>query len=284
MTDYGEWIDRRAVGADRLDEALCARWLATFDLPPPDTATMPQGVHFALCTPTARTEQLGPDGHPARSGDPADFLPPFSMPRRMWAASAIEFIGPLVIGAAVKRESRIASIEQKPGSTGPLAFVKIEHETSADGAICVRETQTLVYREAAEPDAPLTPAKPGEERFDKGAWSAHTALTPSTALLFRYSALTFNSHRIHYDAPYARGVERYRGPVVHGPLIASLLLQLAARELGDNALRQFAFRARSPAIAGDVLHLVMRPAGDTYEFGAFAADGRTVMAATGSTA
>ncbi|MEQ8772567.1 MAG: hypothetical protein RIC51_07000, partial [Erythrobacter sp.] len=116
-------------------------------------------------------------------------------------------------------------------------------------------------------------------RFDTSALDAHTALTPDPRLLFRYSALTFNTHRIHYDAPYARGVERYRGLVVHGPLTASLLLQLATRELGENRVRTFAFRGMSPAIAGDLLHLAMREGQEGYELGAFAADGRQVMGA-----
>lgn len=288
MSDFEAWIGREARSADRLDEALAARWLATFDLAPPGSASMPQGIHFCLCTPTAPTRQLGADGHPARDvpGEDAtaSFLPPFPMPRRMWAASSIDFLAPLTLGSTIERSSRIASIKQKRGSTGPLAFVEIEHETRANNIPCVRENQTLVYREAAAPDAPLTPREPGGERFDKQAWHAHTALTPSTSLLFRYSALTFNSHRIHYDAPYTRGVERYRGLVVHGPLIASLLMQLVARELGESALRRFAFRAVSPAIAGEVLHLAMRRAGGDLEFGAFSADGREVMSAEGATA
>jgi len=280
MTDWSDWIGREQRAADRLDEALAARWLATFDLPPPDGPAMPEGIHFALCTPTAATRQLGKDGHPARDESPASFLPPLPMARRMWAASSIDFLRPLEIGAKIERQSRICSIEEKHGKTGPLAFVKVEHETSANEATAVREMQTLVYREGTAPETPLGPPEPDSERFDKAPWSAHTALTPSTALLFRYSALTFNTHRIHYDAPYARGVERYRGPVVHGPLVASLLLQLAARELGQNRLRRFEFRAISPAIAGDVLHLALRDGDPGLECGAFAPDGRQVMQAS----
>ncbi|MGB7370243.1 FAS1-like dehydratase domain-containing protein, partial [Erythrobacter sp.] len=237
-------------------------------------------VHFCLCTPTAATRQLGRDGHPARDEDPASFLPPVPLPRRMWAASRIAFHRSLRLADPVTRLSRVSSIEEKAGSTGPLVFVEVVHETRVQDTRAVTETQTLVYREAAAPDAPLQPSEPTSGRFDKSGWSAHTAITPSNALLLRYSALTFNAHRIHYDAPYARGEERYRGCVVHGPLIASLLLQLAARELGDNALARFEFRATSPAIAGDLLHLAMREEGETFELGAFAADGRQVMKAT----
>jgi 3-methylfumaryl-CoA hydratase len=144
------------------------------------------------------------------------------------------------------------------------------------------ETQTLVYREAAGADAPISPPPMGDARFDPSEWGAHRVLSPDPRLLFRYSALTFNTHRIHYDAPYAQSVERYRGLVVHGPLTASLLLQLAASELGENALRSFAFRGLSPAIAGEPLHLVMRKGEAGYDLAAFADDGRQVTAASAS--
>jgi 3-methylfumaryl-CoA hydratase len=237
---------------------------------------MPQGIHFCLCTPDAPTAALGEDGHPRRDDGPASFFPPVPLPRRMWAASAIEFLAPIAIGADIARVSRIASVTPKSGKSGAMVFVEVTHETSADGALAVRETQTLVYREAAPPDAPLQPAPLGETGFDAGDWPTHRALTPSEPLLFRFSALTFNSHRIHYDAPYAQGAERYRGLVVHGPLMASLLLQLAG------PVKRFAFRAVSPAIAGEPLHLVARADGNALSLGAFAGDGRQVVQAEGA--
>jgi 3-methylfumaryl-CoA hydratase len=283
MTDYSAWIGREQRATDRLDEGLAARWLATFDLPRPHPPIMPQGIHFALCTPQAPTATLGEDGHPARDardGDsPASFLPPYPMPRRMWASSKMQFVAPIPIGAVIERTSRIASVSEKEGGSGRLAFVDVEHVTKANGTIAVIETQTLVYREAAAPDSPLAPPAPGEGAFDPAGWDAHRVLTPDARLLFRYSALTFNTHRIHYDAPYAEQVERYRGLVVHGPLTASLLLQLAAEELGENRLRSFSFRGLSPAIAGEPLHLVMRQGDAGYELAAFAHDGRQVTAA-----
>ncbi|GAB4471554.1 MAG: MaoC family dehydratase N-terminal domain-containing protein [Erythrobacter tepidarius] len=279
---YQAWIGREARAKDRLDEGLATRWLATFDLPRPHPAIMPQGIHLALCTPEAPTAALGEDGHPARDDSPDSFLPPFPMPRRMWASSKIAFHAPITIGAVVERTSRVASVSEKEGGSGRLAFVDVEHVTHANGSVAVIETQTLVYREAAAPDAPLSPPPPGEGRFSPQGWDAHRAITPDTRLLFRYSALTFNTHRIHYDAPYAGEVERYRGLVVHGPLTASLLLQLAASELGENRLRTFQFRGLSPAIAGEPLHLVMRKGGAGYELAAFADDGRQVTAASAS--
>ncbi len=275
---YDTWIGREINSRDRLDDALAARWLATFDLARPHPPIMPQGIHFALCTPDAPTAVLGEDGHPARDDSPDSFLPPFPMPRRMWASSKMQFVAPIAIGAAIERTSRVASVSEKEGGSGRLAFVDVEHTTRANGTIAVIETQTLVYREAADPQAPLSPPSLGEARFSPEGWDAHRSLTPDARLLFRYSALTFNTHRIHYDALYAQGVERYRGLVVHGPLTASLLLQLAARELGEKRLRTFQFRGLSPAIAGEPLHLVMRKSEAGYDLAAFADDGRQVTA------
>ncbi len=277
---FDAWIGREARATDRLDEGLAARWLATFDLPHPHPPIMPQGIHFALCTPDAPTAKLGEDGHPARDDSPDSFLPPFPMPRRMWASSKIAFHAPIAIGAVIERTSRVVSVSEKEGGSGRLAFVDVEHQTLANGTVAVIETQTLVYREAAAPDAPLSPPPPGEGHFSPEGWDAHRAITPDARLLFRYSALTFNTHRIHYDAPYAEQIERYRGLVVHGPLTASLLLQLAASELGENRLRTFSFRGLSPAIAGEPLHLVMRAKDEGYELAAFAGDGRQVTAAS----
>ena len=280
--DWSGWVGREQTASDRLHEALSARWLATFDLPALPAGTMPQGIHFCLCTPDAPTGALAKDGHPERDDSTDSFLPPVPLPRRMWAASAIRFHTSMATGADVQRTSRIASVTPKSGRTGDMVFVDVAHDTFADGELAVSETQTLVYREAAPADAPLSPPEPGEAQFDPSAWDTCRTLTPDSRLLFRYSALTFNSHRIHYDLPYAQGEERYRGLVVHGPLTASLLLQLAAGQLGDNRLTRFAFRGVSPAIAGEPLHLVMRTSDDGYELAAFAPDGRQVTKASAS--
>ncbi|MXO75571.1 hypothetical protein GRI40_10120 [Altererythrobacter aerius] len=282
MNDFSSWTGREEQRGDRLDPALAARWLATFDLAAQVTGAMPQGIHFCLCTPDAPTAALGADGHPARDETRCSFLPPVPLPRRMWAASDIAFLSPIVVGAAVERTSRITSIAPKSGKSGEMVFVEVAHETRADGVAAVREVQTLVYRQAADPDAPLQPPPMGGGRFSGGEWDAVREIVPGETLLFRFSALTFNTHRIHYDAPYARDEERYRGLVVHGPLMASLLLQMAGDVLGEQALRRFAFRAMSPAIAGEPLHLALRRADETVELGAFAGDGRQIVAATGA--
>lgn len=277
---WESWIGRKQVQQDTLDPALARRWLATFDLPGRSEGTMPQGIHLCLCTPEASTAALGLDGHPARDDIADSFFPPIPLPRRMWAASDITFLSPIRIGARIDRISRIASVNQKDGSTGKLGFVEVEHVTTADHIEAVHERQTLVYRDNAAPDAPLSPPEPGTGSFDRAGWDRTRTLTPSETLLFRYSALTFNTHRIHYDAPYAQDVERYRGLVVHGPLIASLLLQLAAEAFGGNKLSRFNFRAVSPAIGGEPLTLALKQSGDGIELGSFASDGRHTLKAT----
>ena len=283
MTGLDAWIGREQQSGDRLGQALARRWLAMFDLEGAAAGAMPQGIHWCLCVPQTPTARLGPDGHKLRDGADDNFLPPVTAPRRMWAGSACEFLAPIAPGSAIERVSRIEAIEEKQGSSGPLSFVTILHETSADGALAVRERQILVYREAPPEGSPPAPPPLSASRFDDGDWGAVTRLVPSPALLFRYSALTFNTHRIHYDADYVRAVENYRGLVVHAPLMASLLLQLAAREFGGNALARFAFRGVSPAIAQEELVLALRgggPATDgAIELGVFAADGRQVMTA-----
>lgn len=279
---WDSWIGRKQVQQDTLDPALARRWLATFDLPKRDEGAMPQGIHLCLCTPEAATAALGVDGHPARDVSPDSFFPPIPLPRRMWAASDITFLSPIRIGARIDRISRIVSVNEKDGSTGKLGFVEVEHVTTADNIEAVHERQTLVYRDNAAPDAPLSPPEPGTGSFDPAGWDATRTLTPSETLLFRYSALTFNTHRIHYDAPYAQDVERYRGLVVHGPLIASLLLQLAAEAFGDNKLARFNFRAVSPAICGEPLTLALKQLDDGIELGSFASDGRQTLKAIAS--
>ncbi len=279
MSDYTAWIGREEQRADRIDPALVTRWLATLDRAATADGTVPQALHWCLCTPDAATAQLGSDGHPLRDDSPASFLPPVPLPRRMWASSKVEFLAPLRVGEAVTRRSRVASVTEKQGGSGLLVFVDIEHETSGEAGLAVREVQSLVYREPASAGAAPSPPPLGSDQFDAAGWDAHRLVLPGEPLLFRFSALTFNSHRIHYDLPYACGEEGYRGLVVHGPLTATLLLDLARRELGDNALSKFAFRGLSPAICGEALHLVMRGSGADIELGAFAGDGRQVMSA-----
>jgi 3-methylfumaryl-CoA hydratase len=280
MSEWDSWIGREEHRSDRIDAGHAARWLATLDRDAAPDALLPQGFHFCLCLPDAPTAALGSDGHPRRDDSPASFLPPVPLPRRMWASSKIEFLAPLRMGNAVERHSRIKSVTAKQGGSGHLVFVDVEHETSSAAGLAVREVQSLVYREPAPAGSPPAPPAPTGARFDPAGWDAHRMMVPSEPLLFRYSALTFNSHRIHYDLAYAMAEENYRGLIVHGPLTATLLLDLARRELGDNALKSFAFRGLTPGVCGEALHLVMRGSGEAIELGAFASDARHVMSAT----
>ena len=280
MNDWSAWLGREQRREDRIDSGAYARWLATLDREASTDGHVPQGYHWCLALPDTPTAILGEDGHPLRDSSPESFLPPVPQPRRMWASSKVEFLAPLRVGALIERRSKVASISAKTGTSGPLVFVDIAHETHADGELAVREVQSLVYRDPPPAGSPPAPPAPGPEAFDPGGWDAHRALIPSEPLLFRFSALTFNSHRIHYDEPYAAGVEGYRGLVVHGPLTATLLLDLARRHLGDNVLKNFSFRGVSPVIAGEMLHLVLRSKVAAFELSAFASDGREVMRAS----
>lgn len=282
MGEWEGWIGREEQRGDRAGAALLERWCATLDRDVPDGDALPQGLHWCLATPESPTAALGLDGHPRREDSPGSFLPPVPLPRRMWASSRLEFVAPLRLAEAITRVSHVSSITEKQGGSGRLVFVEIAHETSGESGPCVREVQSVVYRDAPGPGTPPAPPPLSNEAFDPAAWAAHRMIVPTEPLLFRYSALTFNSHRIHYDAPYARSEENYRGLVVHGPLTATLLLDLARRELGENALKTFAFRGLSPAICGEALHLVMRGSGAGIELGAFARDGREVMRASAS--
>lgn len=189
-------------------------------------------IHFWDARPPA---ELGRDGHP-RTGD---FIPDTGLPRRMWAGGRLAFDAPLRAGIAAQKVTTVEDVEEKHGRSGPLAFVTLRHEIWQADRLCLTEHQDLVFRADPAPGA----AAPRAPQAPDGEDSAQ-AVTFDPTLLFRYSALTFNGHRIHYDRDYARQVEGYEGLVVHGPLLAQLLMLMAERELGP--LRAFRFRATAP--------------------------------------
>jgi 3-methylfumaryl-CoA hydratase len=193
---------------------------------------------------------LGSDGHPAKGG----FLPPVSLPRRMWAGGRCKFLQPLKLGERVTKTSTILKVESKTGRSGTLVFVTVGHELAGGAGVAIVEEQDLVYREAAAPGSIAAPAASGPDPV--ATWRSD--VLPDPVLLFRYSALTMNGHRIHSDRPYAMGEEAYPGLVVHGPLQATLLIDLAARELG-RPIAGFDFRGQSPAFAGTALNLCGEP-------------------------
>jgi 3-methylfumaryl-CoA hydratase len=273
MTAWTDWIDREEVRSDVLTPGLAARYAATLDARPSDDAA-PQGIHWCLGLPDTLTGELGADGHPPKGG----LLPPVDQPRRMWASSDVEFVAPIAVGAAIERTSRVVMIDEKSGSAGALVFVTVLHETKANGVMAVRETQTIVYRDAP---AAAAAAMPNGDLPRPDGWSWHRGVTPTAPMLFRYSALTFNTHRIHYDLPYAAGEEGYPGLVVHGPLMASLLLDLTARVAGPNRLKRFQFRGKAPAFAGLTLHLLANEERGAVTYAIIDQTGREIMAASG---
>lgn len=242
--EWQDWIGRTQTTHDVVTATPCAALSATLDRPserPPAGTPLPPLWHWLYCLPLAQESELGPDGHPRRGG----FLPPIPLPRRMWAGSQFEFHAPLRVGDAIARTSAIESITTKSGRTGELVFVRVRHtiHRGQDAAPAITEFHDIVYREAARPDDAPPPAQPAPSA---SAWQR--TCTPDPVLLFRYSALTFNGHRIHYDRRYVTEVEGYAGLVVHGPLIATLLLDLLRRERPDADVAHFEFRAMRPLI------------------------------------
>ena len=246
-----QWIGKEEVVGARVNFELMRRFRATFDLTqesdqPGDEA--PPGIHWCLAPQVAPTAELSPDGHPARGG----FLPPVPLPRRMWAGGTLEIGRPLRGGDEVHRTSRIEDVTLKKGRTGQLCFVTVMHALTAGAETVLRERQDLVYRATGQgapwlssTPAPATPDNVSAEPAD--LW--HRAVDAHPTLLFRYSALTFNGHRIHYDRRYCLEEEGYPGLVVHGPLQATLLLQFAT-QIGGAWPKRFSFRSEAPLFDG----------------------------------
>jgi 3-methylfumaryl-CoA hydratase len=268
--DLRSWIGRRSEAIDWISASRVAAWNATLDRDEPfpaDGDAAPPLFHLALFPPLARTSELGPDGH-ARRGQ---FLPDVSLPRRMWAGGRFRFHRPLRIGARALRASVIERIEEKQGKSGPLVFVTVRHAIADAGGLALEEEQDLVYRgPGGVPPAAPAPA---------GTWRREIA--PDDVLLFRYSALTFNGHRIHYDRRYATGVEGYPGLVVHGPLVATLLVDLLRRERPDAVLETFRFTALRPITDVAPFALCGGPGADARHVRLWATDaeGATAMEA-----
>jgi len=238
-TDFNAWVGRTESRSERIAAWPVQAMAATLGLdtaPAPGDA-LPPGWQWLFFNPVVARQGLGTDGHPQRGG----FLPPIELPRRMWAGSRIRYLADMPVDAMATRTSRIAAVEHKAGKRGSLWFVTVEHTTTHDGQDCIVEQQDIVYREATPPGA----AAATPQRHEAQAQAGHD-VDPDTTLLFRYSALTFNGHRIHYDQAYARGEEGYPDLVVHGPLTATLLQQLALQRAPGRTLASFDFRGVSP--------------------------------------
>ena len=262
LQELAGWIGRSETLNDTITAAPVIALTATLDHPAMPVATgivLPALWHWLYFLPMHRQGEIGPDGHARRGG----FLPPVPLPRRMWAGSQLQFKAPLRVGDAVQRQSTIADVTVKEGRSGRLVFVKVRHELRCNDAAeaAIIEVHDIVYRDARQPgDAEPTPTP-----APSGAtWQRE--ILPDEVLLFRYSALTFNGHRIHYDRRYVTEVEGYPGLVVHGPLIATLLMDLLRREMPAADVAAFRFKAVRPTFDGQPMRVN----------GQMQADGKTV--------
>ncbi len=267
------WTARTIEAEDLVTPRLVAGFRATLTphLAEIDAATAPLGLHWCLAPDMVEASRLGPDGHPVKG----EFLPPVALPRRMWAAGEVRFLAPLAVGDRVRRRSWVSDVADKQGRSGPLCFVTVRHVLETDRGPAIEERQVIVYRGdgGARRDPPAAPGPEPEYRRS-------VAVDP--VLLFRYSALTFNGHRIHYDAPYAMAVEGYAGLVIHGPLQATLLMNFAAIVEGRMPAA-FSYRGVSPATGAQTLGLGAEPGPDgALALSVRAADGAVTMTATAS--
>lgn len=240
LAHWRTWVGNVERQDDQITAAPLAALAATLDRDEPDPVTgsdVPPLAHWLFCRPLARHSELGADGHPARGS----FLPPVSLPRRMWAGSRIAFHHPLQVGDSITRTSRILDVKLKSGRCGDLVLVTVHHEVANARGVALTEEHDILYRDAARPGAagPAATPAPSDAQYSR-------QVDPDAVLLFRYSALTFNGHRIHYDRDHATRVEGYPGLVVHGPLVATLLVDLLRRQHPAATLRRFEFRALRP--------------------------------------
>lgn len=265
-SDFSTWIGRTETVQDGLSPEQARSAAATFD----DGVTAIESGspllplwHWFYFLPRARQSALDVDGHPQRGG----FLPPIPFPRRMFAGSRLQFHQPLRLGALATRAGEIRNVVIKSGRSGSLAFVTVGYRFTQDGVLCIDEEQDIVYREPGAPVvAPAVVAPPAPEA---GMWTR--TVTPDARLLFRFSALTFNAHRIHYDRPYAQHDEGYPGLVVHGPLTAMLLADLVRRNT-PRPIRTFTFRGLAPLFDLAPFHLTGRPDADAVSLEALGPD------------
>lgn len=279
MTDttqpYADWLGRTELVADLISVSPALQAAATLDetdLSLSEGAPLPPLWHWFYFLPKAPRSKIGPDGHPQRGG----FMPPIELPRRMFAGARIKFLEPLEIGKPAERVGTILSISEKTGKSGTLAFVTVSYAFQQNGRICIEEEQDIVYRD--EPGAPVPAPEVRElEPPPAGAWVE--TVTPDPVLLFRFSAITFNGHRIHYDRPYATAVEGYPGLVVHGPLTAVLLMELVRRNT-PRRIAGYSFRGLAPLFDLAPFRLVGVAQDGSVSLEAQGPNGKAAMTAT----
>ncbi len=280
FADFSAWIGRTETVHDSLAPEQSARAVAMFDMDATSLdagAALPPLWHWFHFHTAAGQSMLDTDGHPQRGA----FLPPIPLPRRMFAGSRLQFHRALELGRPATRHGEIRNVTMKSGRSGALAFVTVGYRLEQDGVTCIDEEQDIVYREAGAPVA--VPVVREAPPVPDGTW--HRTVTPDARLLFRFSALTYNAHRIHYDRPYARDEEGYPGLVVHGPLTAMLLVDLVRRNT-PRALTSFAFRGLSPLFDLAPFHLTGRPVAGSHavELTAIAPDLSVAIEARGELA
>jgi 3-methylfumaryl-CoA hydratase len=245
--------------------------LLDHDDPPWRAGELPPLAHWLYFLPTALQRTITEDGHPARG----DFLPPTPLPRRMWAGGRLSFHAPIRIDAAITRRSVIADVSEKTGGSGTMLFVTVRHEIEADGSPAITEEHDIVYREASTAPTPAPSTGAPRPACDFAA-----TVTPDIVRLFRFSALTFNAHRIHYDRAYAHDVEGYPGLIVHGPYLATLLMDHFLRRRPGARVTKFDFRARRPVFDLAPFHLCGRDTPSGAELWVAGPDGEACMTAT----
>ncbi len=274
LENLRDWIGKTEAATDTVTAWPVAALAATLDrreAAPQNGGELPPCWHWLYFLEAKALSELGPDGHPKRGG----FLPPVPLPRRMWAGGRLEFLHPLRIGDEIRRDSTILSVEAKSGRSGNLVFVTVEHSISSGGRVAVREEHDIVYRDAARPgDAPPEAAHGAANP----AWQRSVNGDPVT--LFRYSALTFNGHRIHYDLAYAKQEEHYPGLIVHGPLQTTLMLDLCRRHAAKRVTK-LDYRARLPLFHGETFSINGNPhaGGATADLWTANASGQITMSA-----
>lgn len=266
-----DWIGREEEQSDTATAAPLAGLAATLDHPDPPwrAGEVPPLGHWLYFLPRAPQREIAGDGHPARGG----FLPPVPLPRRMWAGGRLDFLAPIRVGDALRRRSTITGVEQKSGRSGEMVFVTVLHEIGNEAGPAVREVHDIVYREAPRPGE----APPRAEPAPDAVW--RRPVVPDPVLLFRFSALTFNGHRIHYDRPYCETEEGYPGLVVHGPLTATLLVDLFLRENPGARVAGFRFRAKRPLFDVHPFTLCGAPREGGASLWALDHEGRVAMSA-----
>jgi 3-methylfumaryl-CoA hydratase len=272
-----QWIGRTNEVSDTVTAQLVKGLRATLfqEIGEPSTGdAAPFTTHWCLGQPVYPMSELGPDGHPARGG----FLPPVPLPRRMWAGGELEFLDTLRVGDVAKRISRIADVTMKTGSTGVLCFVSVAHEVTTPRGVAIRERQDIVYR-----DVSTTPQAASAKAPPPPPVAQHRETHVSDpVLLFRYSALTFNGHRIHYDRDYVTKVEGYPGLIFHGPLQATFIVELAAKLHGGQPPKKLSYRGLQPLFEGSEFSINANDTGAGMDLWTANSAGQPTMRGTGT--